>query len=70
MTEIRAKRDELLAESDAMWVEVASKDEAQADIQAYKQDLRDMTTTEQAAVDAISDVDELEAHEATYPTKP
>lgn len=70
MQKIRSKRDELLKESDAIWVEIASKDEAQADIQAYKQALRDMTAAEQTAVDAITTAEALEAYEPTYPTKP
>lgn len=68
--EIRKVRDQLLTESDAIWVEIASKDEAQAGIQTYKQELRDMMPGEEATIAAISDVESLTAYTPTFPTKP
>ena len=64
MAEIRAKRDDLLAKSDAVYIEELSKALDTTDVQADKTALRDMTGTAQTAVDAIEDADELEAYDA------
>ena len=66
MQEIRAKRDEMLDNSDKKWVEATTKGEASdvSDIEADKVALRDMAVAAQAAVDAETDPDNLESMDA------
>ena len=64
MTEIRAKRDLWLKQSDASWVEESSKGTATTDIESDKTALRDMTDDAQTAVEAETHGDDLEAYDA------
>lgn len=64
MAEIRSKRDDMLKQSDAIYIEELSKAVSTTDIEADKAALRDMTTQAQIDVDAESDPDALEAMDA------
>jgi len=59
MDKLRAIRDELLKATDEEYVKLLSQGADLTDIQARKQELRDMPTNRQAEIDAISDVEEL-----------
>ena len=64
MAEVRAKRDGMLKQSDDMWVKNASMAASNTDVEADKTTLRDMTTQAQTDVDALSDADSIESHDA------
>lgn len=64
MAEIRKKRDELLVESDkeTLRLDAVGTEQQKKDIQTYRQALRDLPVTAQAAVDACDAADALEAY--------
>ena len=66
MSEIRAKRDEMLVKSDTMWIECTTKGASSdvTDIEADKVVLRDMAASAQTALDALSDVEDIMNHDA------
>jgi hypothetical protein len=63
MSSIRKSRNALLKLTDAKWIEYASKNLDKTAIETDKQTLRDLTTSAQAALDAMTDPQEMKSYD-------
>lgn len=64
LDEIRAKRDDMLKQSDAKWIEETSKGASVTNIEADKTALRNLPASAQTALDALATSSEIADYDA------
>ncbi len=64
MNKIRAQRDRFLVQNDKEWLIASKKSESTVDLEADAQILRDLPEAAETVLDAMTVVEDIEAHDA------